>query len=57
MSTLKEMTALICEVLTDRQLRNDLVKRGFERVKHFSWEKVAQETLAVYKEVYNSKRW
>jgi len=50
----EEMSASIYKVLTDEQLRNDLVKRGFERVKYFSWEKAAQETLAVYNETYNS---
>jgi len=49
----EEMTALICEVLTDEELRDDLVRRGFERVKGFSWGKAAQETLAVYDETHD----
>ena len=31
--------------------RSDLVKKGLARVKQFSWEKAAHETLAVYEEV------
>jgi glycosyltransferase involved in cell wall biosynthesis len=50
----EEMSVAIYKALTDEQLRNDLVKRGFERVKYFSWKKTAQETLAVYNEIYNS---
>lgn len=49
----EEMTASICEVLTDKELRDDLVRRGFERAKVFSWRKAAQETLAVYSEMRN----
>ncbi|EKD94528.1 MAG: Glycosyltransferase [uncultured bacterium] len=30
------------------QTRNKYIKKGFERVKKFSWEKVAKETLDVY---------
>jgi glycosyltransferase involved in cell wall biosynthesis len=52
----EEMTALICEVLTDEELRDDLVKRGFEHMKHFSWEKAAQETLAVYNEIFSGRK-
>jgi len=35
-------------VLTDGDLRAELVKRGLERVKQFSWERCARETLRVY---------
>ena len=31
--------------------KNDLRKRGLERAKDFSWEKTAEETLKVYKEL------
>ncbi len=31
---------------------SEYVKTGFERVKHFSWNKTAQETFNVYKRVY-----
>jgi glycosyltransferase involved in cell wall biosynthesis len=31
--------------------REKLVKKGYERLKKFSWEKAARETLAIYREV------
>jgi glycosyltransferase involved in cell wall biosynthesis len=34
------------KIITDRQLRAHLVAAGNERIKSFSWEKCAQETLA-----------
>lgn len=33
--------------LKDENVRNEYVKRGKERIKHFSWEKCARETLSV----------
>ncbi len=41
----------IYSVLTDKELREDLVSKGFERTRQFSWQKTAEETLAVYDEV------
>lgn len=35
-------------VLTNNKLRESLVKKGFERVKEFSWEKCAHETIQVF---------
>ena len=32
--------------------RDDLIKKGYEQVKKFSWEKTARETLKVYEEAY-----
>jgi glycosyltransferase involved in cell wall biosynthesis len=39
----------ILRVAGDSTLRANLVRRGFERVSHFSWERAARETLAVYR--------
>jgi len=44
----------IYEVLTNEGLSQDLVKRGLERAKMFSWEKTAKETIKVYEEVHDS---
>jgi alpha-1,3-rhamnosyl/mannosyltransferase len=38
-------------VLTDEGLRGGLEARGLERASHFSWERVARETLEVYRRV------
>jgi glycosyltransferase involved in cell wall biosynthesis len=43
------------KVLSNEGLREDMIKRGLERAKMFSWEKCARETLKVYEEVYNKK--
>jgi glycosyltransferase involved in cell wall biosynthesis len=36
-------------VLSDEKLRQDLIKKGFERVKQFSWEQAAEKTAQVYR--------
>jgi len=41
----------IYEVLTNDGLRQDMIKKGLERAKMFSWEKTARETIKVYEEV------
>lgn len=47
-----EGIALAAERLTtDAALRADLVRRGRERARAFTWERTARETLAVYQEV------
>ena len=42
----EEMRMAIREAIGER--RDELIKRGLERVKMFTWEKCAAETLAVY---------
>lgn len=44
-----EIVEAMHKVLTDENLRKDLIKKGLERAKQFSWEKTARETLSVYK--------
>jgi glycosyltransferase involved in cell wall biosynthesis len=41
-------------VLSDQALRSDLVRRGCERVKTFSWERSVRRTREVYAEVLDS---
>ena len=43
------------KVLSNEELREDMIKRGLERAKMFSWDKTARETLRVYEEVYNER--
>jgi glycosyltransferase involved in cell wall biosynthesis len=50
----QEIGEVIYALLKDKELREVLIKKGLERVKIFSWEKAAKETLAVYEEVYNN---
>lgn len=46
----------IQQVTSDSQLRKTLIEKGFKRVKDFSWEKCARETVGVYGKVLNVNR-
>ena len=39
------------ESLYDESKRNDIINRGFEQEKKFSWDKTANETLDIYKSI------
>jgi glycosyltransferase involved in cell wall biosynthesis len=52
----EEIASAIEKVLTDEKLREELIRKGFERVKRFSWEKTARETIEVYKSVTGIKK-
>ena len=41
--------------MEDRRLRMEMIKKGFENIKRFSWEKCARETLRVLEQVTNNK--
>jgi glycosyltransferase involved in cell wall biosynthesis len=45
------LTVAMWRVLTEKQLRDDLICKGLKRAKQFSWEKAAQKTLEVYHKV------
>lgn len=36
---------------SDQKLRQDLIKKGFERVKQFSWKKAAEQTHLIYQKL------
>ncbi len=44
----KELKEALLRLLSDENLRNDLIEKGFKRVKEFSWQKMAKETLQIY---------
>lgn len=44
----KEIAQKIYSILYDSKLRDDLIKKGYERAKMFSWEKMAKQTLTAY---------
>lgn len=44
-----DMVTKIGQVLTDPTLRETLIKNGAKRVDEFSWQRMAEQTLAVYK--------
>lgn len=58
-----ELVKAIREVLTNKDLRKEMIQEGFKRAHKFSWERAAQKTLQVYQEVeeklrnYKAKRY
>ncbi|MDO8241206.1 MAG: glycosyltransferase family 1 protein [Candidatus Moranbacteria bacterium] len=51
-----DMTAIaraMQEIISNNELRADLIKKGFEQTKIYSWKKMAQETQEIYKNVLN----
>ena len=46
---IEEMAAAINQIIENGNLCAELVERGYERVKQFSWEKCARETEEIYK--------
>jgi len=51
----EEVAWAINEMWRDESLRRDYIKSGFERVKRFSWDKCAQETLTLIKSLYENR--
>ncbi len=49
-----DLASAISTVLTDDRLRQQLVSKGIERARQFTWEKSARETLEVYNKVERS---
>ena len=47
-NNIKEMSQKIESVITDKKLRNELIKKGRDQLKKYSWQKTAKETLNVY---------
>lgn len=46
-----QLTTLLEQLLNDSHLQFQLRKKGFERVKRYTWERAAKETFAVYQEI------
>jgi glycosyltransferase involved in cell wall biosynthesis len=44
---IEDMAQKIKMVLTDTNLREEMIKKGYNQIKKFSWEKTAKETLEV----------
>jgi glycosyltransferase involved in cell wall biosynthesis len=45
------MTDAINEVLTDKKLRAGLIRKGHKQAEKYSWQRMAEQTLEVYKQV------
>lgn len=46
----QDMAEKISMVLNNEELRRDLIKKGLQRYKQFSWKKLAEKTLEVYRQ-------
>ncbi|MFX0197328.1 MAG: glycosyltransferase family 4 protein [Candidatus Hodarchaeota archaeon] len=54
-NSVESIAQTIRHCLADAELRSQLILKGQENLKRFSWKKTAIETLAVYHEIYQSK--
>ncbi len=45
----------ILNVLSDRQLQEQMRDNGYRQAQKFSWERTAQETYQVYREIYENR--
>ncbi|MBA7490127.1 D-inositol-3-phosphate glycosyltransferase [subsurface metagenome] len=50
-SDMEQLAWAMEKLLTDSELRNSMIDKGFQRAKEFSWKKHAQETVALFKTV------
>ena len=50
------LTEAIKQVLTDDTLRDNMVRKGLEQARMFSWEKTVEQTLEVYNKVAEQHR-
>jgi glycosyltransferase involved in cell wall biosynthesis len=46
-----DMAEKIKNALVNRGLREELIKKGFEQIKKYSWQQMAKETENIYKEI------
>lgn len=44
------------EVLTNKELAEKMIEKGYEQAQKFSWEKCARETLKVFEEIYGTEK-
>lgn len=54
-NNIEEICGAIKQISEDQRLREQLVKKGFDNIKRFSWEKTAQETVEIYRIVISSQ--
>ena len=52
----QEMASVINKVLTDKNLRNSLIQKGYNQIKKYNWRKTAEETLKIYTNTYNATK-
>ena len=50
-NSLEEMRSAIESIITDEELRDNIITLGLQNIKNFSWQKCADETLDIYQKV------
>ena len=53
---IEELCENMYRVIINKELRQNLIESGFERVKEFNWKKTAEKTLETYKAAYNNSK-
>lgn len=51
-NNIQEIVEAMNDIVSSKILRKQLIESGFKRVKQFSWERTARQTLKVYNEIY-----
>ena len=51
-NNIQEIVEKMNNIVNSKTLRKQLIESGFKRVKQFSWETTARQTLKVYNEIY-----
>jgi glycosyltransferase involved in cell wall biosynthesis len=49
--SLDEIAEGIFRLLSDEELRSHYIKKGLERIRPFTWERCAAETLKVFQDI------
>jgi glycosyltransferase involved in cell wall biosynthesis len=55
-ASLEQLTSAVRRLLEDRELAAELVRRGHERCREFTWERTAQATLHTYRRALEQRR-
>jgi glycosyltransferase involved in cell wall biosynthesis len=53
----EELAEKVIILLKDKELREQMGKAGRERAKGFTWDKIAEQTVELYKKIIEIKRW
>ena len=51
-NNIQEIAEKMNNIVSSKILRKQLIESGFKRVKQFSWERTARQTLKLYNEIY-----
>ncbi|MDP3758535.1 MAG: glycosyltransferase family 1 protein, partial [Candidatus Daviesbacteria bacterium] len=52
-SSIEDIKEKVDLVMNDKSLRKEMIEKGFEWVKQFSWEKAAKQTADIYRKLAN----